>query len=255
MMMVVFTAQICWGAMLPLNLNKVGLLSCPRSFWLLQRRRRILRKILRLTERVKIQAAMIGSSTAEYIFIRACILFLHNIAPVGVLVTIRLLFLPYFPQSIRHYSIPFPIEAWLVAEALFFAVIFLPLRFHLQRSTIYSEPLSQEERDRLFRYCNSNVADLEEYLRRWLMIKKDGQIKRGNVKDFIRWAFFHSEMVQEQHEAEVEVYTRETEKLLGRDLPPGRDKTKGLGQMLNEFDGFHRSLLWYTVCLVLAALF
>jgi hypothetical protein len=195
---------------------------------------------------------MIGTSTAEYIFIRACILFLHNIAPGGVLVAIRLLLHPYLPQSIRCYHIPFPIEAWLVAEAVFFTVVFLPLQYRLRRSTIYSEPLSQEERDRLFRYCNSNVADLEEYLRRWLMIAKDGHIKRENVKDFIRWAFFHTEQVQEQHEPQVEAYTRETEKLFGRELPPGRDNAKGLGQMLNEGDGLHRSLLWYTVCHVRA---
>lgn len=67
---------------------------------------------------------------------------------------------------------------------------------------------------------------------------------------FIRWAFFHPEQVQEL-ELEVEAYTRDVEKLLGRELLSGKNNVKGLGPMLNEVDGLHRSLLWYTVCCLL----
>jgi hypothetical protein len=194
---------------------------------------------------------MIGTSPAEYIFIRACILFLHNIIPVSVLITIRLLFRPFLPQSVRCYHIPLLVEAWLVAEAVFFTVVFLPLQYRLQRSAIYHEPMSQEQREKLFRYCNKNVVDPEKYLSRWLMVAEGGHIKRENVKDFIRWAFFHPVQALEQHEPEVEAYTRDTEKLFGRELPLGKDNVKNLGRMLNEVDALHRSLLWYTVGLPL----
>jgi pimeloyl-ACP methyl ester carboxylesterase len=190
---------------------------------------------------------MIGTSPAEYIFIRACILFLHNIAPASVLHCVQLLLRPFLPLSIRCYRIPFPIEVWLVAEAVFFTVVFLPLRYRLQRSAIYHEPMSKEGRERLFRCCNSNVADPEKYLRRWLMVAKSEHIKHENVKDFIRWAFFHTGQAQEQHEPEVEAYTRDIEKLFGLKLPPGRANVKSLGQLLQEVGGLHRSLLWYTV--------
>lgn len=76
------------------------------------------------------------------------------------------------------------------------------------------------------------------------------ECKRDNVKEFIRWSLFGPEYSQEQdqqNEGEIEVYTREIEKLIGGKLSPGRMDVKGLGQLLNEAGGSHRSLLWYTV--------
>lgn len=81
------------------------------------------------------------------------------------------------------------------------------------------------------------------------MAPETGQIKRENVKDWLRWAFFGAGQTQELDEEEIETFTRDTEKLLGRELPPGRSNTKNVGRMLNEARGLHRSLLWYTVCL------
>jgi hypothetical protein len=75
-------------------------------------------------------------------------------------------------------------------------------------------------------------------------------IKRDNVKDFIRWAFFkpgYTQGLDQQNEDELETYTAEVEQLMGRKLSPGRMDVKGLGQLLNEAGGSHRSLLWYTV--------
>jgi hypothetical protein len=82
------------------------------------------------------------------------------------------------------------------------------------------------------------------------MVSEADCIKRDNVKDFIRWAFFGPVYMRgqdRQNEEEIEAYTAETEKLIGRKLPPGRMNVKGLGQLLNEADSSHRSLLWYTV--------
>ncbi|KAJ5267896.1 hypothetical protein N7478_010704 [Penicillium angulare] len=78
-------------------------------------------------------------------------------------------------------------------------------------------------------------------------------IKRDNVKDFIRWAFFKPEYTQgldQQNEDELETYTAEVEQLMERKLSPGRMDVKGLGQLLNEASGSHRSLLWYTCVFV-----
>ncbi|KAJ5337394.1 hypothetical protein MYU51_020379 [Penicillium brevicompactum] len=76
---------------------------------------------------------------------------------------------------------------------------------------------------------------------------------RDNVKDFIRWSLFGPEYTQgkdQQNEREIDVYTTDIEKLIGRKLPPGRMDVKGLGQLLNEACGSHRSLLWYTCVFV-----
>lgn len=95
-----------------------------------------------------------------------------------------------------------------------------------------------------------NVPNLEKYLSRWLMVSEAECIQRDNVKDFISWAFFRPGYTREQdqqNEGEIETYTTEIEKLIGRKLSPGKMDVKGLGQLLNEAGGSHRSLLWYTV--------
>lgn len=97
----------------------------------------------------------------------------------------------------------------------------------------------------------SNLGDPGKFFNRWLMVTQNDHVKRENVKDFIRWAFFHPEQVQEL-EPEVEAYIRDMEKLLGKELPSGKTNAKGLGPMLHEVDPLHRSLLWYTVCHLLA---
>jgi hypothetical protein len=82
------------------------------------------------------------------------------------------------------------------------------------------------------------------------MVAEGEYIKRDNVKDFIRWAFFgpgHTRERDQRNEEEIETYTTEIEKMIGRKLSPGRMDVKSLGQLLNEAGGSHRSLLWYSV--------
>jgi hypothetical protein len=133
---------------------------------------------------------MIGTSTAEYIFIRGCILFLHNIAPISTLYSIQLLAIRFFHLPPYLERIPYPVQVWLATEAVFFTTIFLPLKYTLHLSPTFQEYVSAELRENLFRTCNANVPNLEKYLSRWLMVSEAECIKRDNVKDFIRWAFF-----------------------------------------------------------------
>jgi hypothetical protein len=193
---------------------------------------------------------MIGTSTVEYIFIRICILFLHNIVPVSVSYSILLLMNQSFHLSFCLEHTPYAIHIWLTTEAVFFATFIMPLRYAIQHSPVYNRSIPAKYRERLFRACNATVPNLEKYLSRWLMVSEADCIKRDNVKDFIRWAFFGPACVRgqdRQNEEEIEAYTAETEKLIGRKLSPGWVNVKGLGQLLNEADSSHRSLLWYTV--------
>lgn len=132
------------------------------------------------TLKLSIRTTMIGTSPAEYFFIRICILFLHNIAPISALYCIQLLLTQVFPLPTYVEIIPYLIQIWLTAEAIFFT------------------PGYAQKRD-------------------------------------------------QQNEGEVETYVTEIEKLIGRELPPGRMDVKNIGQLLNEAGGSHRSLLWYTV--------
>jgi hypothetical protein len=193
---------------------------------------------------------MIGTSIAEYLFIRICILFLHNIAPISTLYSVHLVVVQLLDLPIYLGRIPYPLHIWLIAETLFFIIVFIPLKYALQYSPIYHRSLSAELREKLFRSCNANVPHLEKYLSQWLMVSEVEHIKRDNVKDFIRWAFFkpgYTHILDQQSEREVDNYTAELEQLMGRKLSPGRMDVKGLGRLLNEAGGSHRSLLWYTV--------
>ncbi|CAG8117463.1 unnamed protein product [Penicillium nalgiovense] len=196
---------------------------------------------------------MIGTSAVEYLFIRVCILFLHNIAPISILYSVHFLVVQFLHLPSNLGRIPYAIQIWLTAEAVFLVAVFIPLKISLSHSPICHRSLSAERRQRLFKSCNANVPNLETYLSRWLMVSGPKCIKRDNVKDFIRWSLFgpgYSQEQDQQNEGEIEVYTREIEKLIGGKLSPGRMDVKGLGQLLNEAGGSHRSLLWYTCVFV-----
>ncbi|KFZ23200.1 hypothetical protein V502_02321 [Pseudogymnoascus sp. VKM F-4520 (FW-2644)] len=184
---------------------------------------------------------MIGTSTAEYIFIRSCILFLHNIAPVSLLFCVLLLH--SLPTALYVNCLPLPIETWLVAEAAFFTVFFLPYRWYLQRSAIHPILPPREERAKLFERCNATVRDPEKYLSKWFLGAKEEHIKRENVKEFFRWAFLNTRQTNNEDEEEIEGYVKTMEKLLGRNIPLGKGSARSLRLTLDKVDCLHRSLL------------
>ena len=190
---------------------------------------------------------MIGTSTIEYIILRACILFLHNIAPASLLYSALFLGSFLLDQNPHAYRLPFPIEVWLLSEAAFYTIVFLPYESYLQRAAIHPKPLSQKERANLFARCNTNVFDPEKYIKHWLLGAKVNDIKRENVKEFIRWAFWNAGDVLQRDEDEVEGYVRALEKLLGRSIPHGKGSAKSLRLTLDKVNCSHRSLFWYLV--------
>lgn len=190
---------------------------------------------------------MIGTSIAEYIFIRGCVLFLHNIAPASLLYCVLLLY--PLPTPLSNYRLPPYVETWLVAEAAFFTIFFLPYKYHLQRPAVHPQLPSREERAKLFKRCNNTVEDPEKYLSQWFLGAEEGHIKRENVKEFVRWAFLNAGQAEneDEDEDEVEGYVNAMEKLLGREIPSGKGSAKSLRLTVDKVDCLHRSLLWYLV--------
>ncbi|KAH8809303.1 hypothetical protein F5884DRAFT_822345 [Xylogone sp. PMI_703] len=188
---------------------------------------------------------MIETSIAKYVFIRSCIFVLHSIAPASLLYC--LLLISPLPTALSVYRLPFYIEVWPVAEAAFFIIFFLPYKYHLQRPAIHPDRLSREERAKLFERCNTTVKDPERYLRQWFLNAEERHVKRENVKEFIRWAFLNAGQPENDDdiEDEVEGYVNDMEKLLGRDIPPGKGSAKSLRLTVDKVDFLHRSLLWY----------
>lgn len=73
------------------------------------------------------------------------------------------------------------------------------------------------------------------------------EIKRDNVKEFFRWAFLNTGEPDIEDDEELEEYTKEIEKLLGRKIEIGRGNAKCLRLTLGNVDMLHRSLTWYLV--------
>ena len=185
---------------------------------------------------------MIGNSAWDYIFIRSCIFFLHSIAPLSILYCAVVL-------AIRPatYRIPLFLEAWLIAETLFYILVYLPRNYALQHAATHPSPASREQRRELFELCHESVSDPERYLSMWFKGAATYEIRRDNVKEFFCWAFLNKAEYGPEDDEELEEYVDKLEGLLGRKIEQGRGTAAPLRLTLDKVDMLHRSLIWYLV--------
>ncbi|PBP20046.1 transcription initiation protein spt5 [Diplocarpon rosae] len=187
---------------------------------------------------------MIGTSRLEYVFIQICILGLHYFAPLCLLYCTLIVGL-YGQKNIVMSPLPLIIELLAGAEALFFVFVYLPSRCYLQREAVHPPAPRRQQRKELFYRCNENIANPEEYLRKWFLGAELKDIKRENLKEFLLWAFFNRGGPPGDDDEELEEYVDATEKLLGRPIETGTGKAKCLRLTLDRVNMLHRSLLWY----------
>jgi hypothetical protein len=189
---------------------------------------------------------MINNSRLEYLFIRACIIFLHYLTPVSILYTVYLI-VNYGLGAARP-PIPLAINIIAVAETLFYLLVFLPYSAYLQRAAVHPLVPSRPERKALFDKCYRYIPDPDKYLDRWFLGAPQEEIKHENVKEFIQWAFFNRGGEAGEDNEELEEYVAAYEELVGRKFEPGRGKAESLRLTLDPIDMLHRSLAWYMVC-------
>ncbi len=187
---------------------------------------------------------MIGTSLWDYIFIRACILVLHFIAPLSALYCVVVLIVQ--PTA---YRIPWVVEIWALAETLFFLLIYLPRFYILQHAATHPPTPGREKRRELFNLCHETIGDPERYLSKWFMGAPRSEIRRDNVKEFFCWAFLDRSEYGALDEEELEEYADKMELLLGRRLAPGRGNAISLRLTMDRVKMLHRSILWYMVSL------
>lgn len=124
---------------------------------------------------------------------------------------------------------------------------FVPHRAYLQRPANHPTLPSREHRQELFLRCHGNIPDPERYLAKWFRDAPAAEIKRENVKDFLRWAFLNMRHHDPAFDEELAEYVAELEKLLGRKFEPGYGKATCLRLTYDRVDMWHRSLTWYMV--------
>ena len=185
---------------------------------------------------------MLGTSAAEYAFIRIFIFILHYIAPLSFLYCIIITMDPAATYRIRP-----AVELWIFAEALFWTCFFFPYRWYLQHAATHPAPRSKEERRKLFDYVKTEVTDPDQFIQGWFKGAEIKDIRRDDVKEWLTWAFFDRDYEGREDEDEIEEYTLEIESMLRKDFRPGKGTVKPLKLTIDPVDMLHRSLLWYFV--------
>lgn len=184
---------------------------------------------------------MIGTSFWEYVFIRTSIFALRSVTPLCVCYIGAFAIRPFgFPGS--HLLL-----GYAALETGFYLLVYLPRKYYLQAAAKHPELLPVDQRQILFERCSQWILDPEYYLRKWFLNSPPSEIKRENVKDFFRWAMLNTGDYGNVDEHELDEYCNGLEKLLGRQIPPGRGKAKPLRTTVDNFHPQHRPLIWYMV--------
>ncbi|OJD34176.1 transcription initiation protein spt5 protein [Diplodia corticola] len=191
---------------------------------------------------------MIGTSTAEYIFIRACILGLRSVTPLALLYCLARVVRPH------AFHLPLIFDIWAAAEAAFYFFFYLPRKRQLQKAAVHPPAPTRDQRARLFSRCSDHVPDFERYLRGWFMGAPLSEIKRENLREFLAWAFLDTADVHSLDGDEFDGYMRDVEARLGKPIESGRGKANALRLSLDQVRMTHRSLLWYLCVFVVDAI-
>lgn len=184
---------------------------------------------------------MIGTSTAEYVWVRTWALILHSIAPICVVSCILITFLPL------PFTLPNIVKYWVFVETAFFLLTYAYQKYYLQRPALHPPLPSREERDKLFDLCLESVQDHRKYVSGWFFGAPLADIKLDNMKEFLRWAFFNTDIHDPSYDEEMEGYVKKIETEIGMTFAPGRSDVKCLRLTLDKVDALHRSVTWYAV--------
>ncbi|PNY23094.1 Uncharacterized protein TCAP_06958 [Tolypocladium capitatum] len=198
---------------------------------------------------------MIGTSRAEWILIRlSIVLFRRTPLLYGTLllgITLLRRDAPWYAAAAAALC------GLLVAEALFYGLVYVPYTRRLSRAAVHPEPLSPQQRRALFERCIANVPSHDAYLRWWFLGADVADIRRDNVREFLLWAFFdmHEDEARasdgrEAIAGELNEYLAVVEERLGRPLGHGRGTAKCLRLTLDGVNTAYRSLAWYAVVFV-----
>lgn len=199
---------------------------------------------------------MIGTSLAEWIFIRCSIIVLRY-NPLIYIALLLALFVQY-GSSAKYFILSQILLALLVAEALFFLCIYLPRTRKLKKKAQHPPQMSYEQRQDLFRRCLGSLQDTEAYVRGWFLGADMTDVWRENLRDFFLWGFFElrsEEMDFESESAqavvqETDAYIDAVQSQLGYKLQSGRGPATSFRLTFDPIHTTYRGLAWYSIVLI-----
>lgn len=199
---------------------------------------------------------MIGTSLAEWIFIRCSIIALRY-NPLIYIALLLALFIHY-GLSAKHFVLSKILLVLLVAEALFFLCIYVPRTRKLKQKAQHPRRMSYEQRQDLFRRCLISLQDPEVYVRGWFLGADMNDIWRENLREFFLWGFFESQSEEMDFETEsaqaivqeTDAYIEALEGRLGHKLNPGRGPATSLRLTFDPIHTTYRGLAWYSIVFI-----
>mmetsp|Transcript_5 Transcript_5/g.18 ORF Transcript_5/g.18 Transcript_5/m.18 type:complete len:476 (-) Transcript_5:1885-3312(-) len=183
--------------------------------------------------------------------VKLLMIFLKAVAPVSLATTVYKLvsyllghhkYLIVHPRS-KLLSI---LNGTMFAETLF--VIYCSFVKKWGQAVYVGEPTSVETRERLFDLCLNSVSEPTDFATAWLRDHRIEDIRRGNVEDWLAWAFFgKSAHLLEKHEfAEVSLYVDKFEARCGLKLKDGHNGLVRTYKFnLESVESSHRPLVYY----------
>ncbi|KAK9428104.1 hypothetical protein V1505DRAFT_316403 [Lipomyces doorenjongii] len=184
---------------------------------------------------------MRDNSRFDYFFVRFWIIVLSSIAPLSISYCVLVLY--GVPDT---YRAPQILEIWAIAETTFYFFTLFFRAYYIQSPAIHPPLPSREKRLELFILCEESISDHKQYISKWFMDTPITDIRKENMKDFLRWAFLNSATPDSEYDEELEEYVTILEGRLNLKFPPGRaDNVKSLRLTVDKVKALHRSLVWY----------
>ncbi|KAJ9616753.1 hypothetical protein H2200_000472 [Cladophialophora chaetospira] len=191
---------------------------------------------------------MLPSSRGPLIFSRVFAWCFQAIAPLSLtycgLTTLSAL------NVLSFRRLPRPLEAWLLAESLFYLLVYLPMSVAIHRPAMEVSVTDRKERQALFKKCIMTINDPVRYISLWHRGAPIETVGRDNVKEWICWAFMGREAWGSDEDEELEGYVDELENLLPNGIKFRQGKApsvKTLRFSLDPVNISHKPLLFYSL--------
>ncbi|KAG4418795.1 hypothetical protein IFR04_008077 [Cadophora malorum] len=188
---------------------------------------------------------MLPSSRGTLIFSRIFAWYFQSIAPLSIgyciLVTFNLL--PF-------QRLPTALEAWLLAESLFYLAVYLPMSHAVHGVALKVDASTRSQRRDLFNKCISTITNPVKYVSLWHRGAPIESIRRDNVKEWICWAFLDIGFGGPDEDEELEEYVDLMEEILPGDMKfsPGKNSAvKTLRFSLDPVNISPKPLLFYVL--------
>jgi pimeloyl-ACP methyl ester carboxylesterase len=188
---------------------------------------------------------MLPSTQGTLIFSRVFNWYFQSIAPLSIIYC-TLIILGLLPS--RRLSIA--LEIWLLAEASFYLLIYLPMSFAVHGPAMKVRVSNRGQRRDLFNKCIATITDPVRYVSLWHRGAPIASIGRENVKEWICWGFLDRDIGGPDEDEELEEYVDALEKLLPNGMKFKDGKAAGIQTLRFSLDPVnisHKPLLFYVI--------